>query len=263
MIPKTIHYCWFGGNPKPELAKKCISSWKKYCSDYEIIEWNESNFDIQSAPLFVQQAYEAKKWAFVTDYVRLKIVFDHGGIYFDTDVELINPPDRLLSEHAFFGFEDGIHIATGLGFGAEKNAYILVEMMDEYESLGFATQLEEKRLIPCPVYNTEVLLRHGLRQDDSEQLLEGMVRILPTAVLCPINYITGVKKVQKNTISIHWFAASWQSETTRKIQRKAQVLSRLVGNKMAWTLIGITKGIQNEGLIHYIVSRIRVKKEHD
>ena len=88
MIPKTIHYCWFSCNPKPKLAEKCIKSWKKHCPDYEIIEWNEDNFDLSTAPLYVRQAYEAKKWAFVTDYVRLKLVYDYGGIYMDTDVEL-------------------------------------------------------------------------------------------------------------------------------------------------------------------------------
>ena len=95
MIPKIIHYCWFGRNPKPKLALKCIKSWKKYCPDYEIIEWNEDSFDIESAPLYVRQAYEAKKWAFVTDYVRLYAMTKFGGIYMDTDVEVIKPLDCI------------------------------------------------------------------------------------------------------------------------------------------------------------------------
>ena len=117
-IPKVIHYCWFGGNPKPKLVQKCIHSWKKYCPDYEIIEWNESNFDISSCPLYVRQAYDVKKWAFVSDYARLKIIHTCGGIYLDTDVELIKSLDSLLEYNAFFGFEDGKYVATGLGFGA-------------------------------------------------------------------------------------------------------------------------------------------------
>ena len=96
MIPKTLHYCWFGRNPKPELAVKCIDSWKRFCPDYEIVEWNEDNFDIDACPLYVRQAYAAKKWAFVTDYVRLKLIYEHGGIYMDTDVELKKKPDVLL-----------------------------------------------------------------------------------------------------------------------------------------------------------------------
>lgn len=106
-IPKVIHYCWFGHDPKPKLAEKCIKSWKKKCPDYKIIEWNEENFDISACPLYVRQAYEAKKWAFVTDYVRLKVVYEHGGIYLDTDVELKKNLDFLLNHKAYFGFEEG------------------------------------------------------------------------------------------------------------------------------------------------------------
>lgn len=106
MIPKIIHYCWFGGGPKPKSVEKYIRSWKKYCSDYEIIEWNEDNFDISSSPLYVKQAYAAKKWAFVSDYARLKVVFECGGIYFDTDVQVIKNIDTLLQYDTFFGFEN-------------------------------------------------------------------------------------------------------------------------------------------------------------
>ena len=106
MIPKTIHYVWFGRNPKPDLAVKCINSWKKYCPDYEIIEWNEDNFNLDEAPLYVRQAYEAKKWAFVSDYVRLWAMTEFGGIYMDTDVEVLKPLDRFLQNEAFSGFED-------------------------------------------------------------------------------------------------------------------------------------------------------------
>ena len=119
MIPKKIHYCWFGGNPLPELAIKCLESWKKYCPDYEIIEWNETNFNLDSCE-YVREAYQAKKWAFVSDYARLKVVYDNGGIYLDTDVELIKSLDRLLKNKSFFGTETTGVVATGLGFGAEK-----------------------------------------------------------------------------------------------------------------------------------------------
>ena len=104
MIPKIIHYCWFGGKPKPELAEKCIESWKKFCPDYEIVEWNEGNFNINSN-LYVKQAYEAKKYAFVTDYVRLYALYTQGGIYMDTDVMVLKPLDEYLNHEAFSGFE--------------------------------------------------------------------------------------------------------------------------------------------------------------
>mgnify|MGYP001780597132 FL=1 len=118
MIPKKIHYCWFGRGIKPELARKCIQSWEKYCPDYEIIEWNEDNFDINQYP-YLRWCYENRKWAFLSDFARLLVVYQNGGIYFDTDVELIRTPDELLMCNAFYGFENDENIATGLGFGAE------------------------------------------------------------------------------------------------------------------------------------------------
>ena len=132
MIPKIIHYCWFGGAPKSKLIKKCIKSWLKYCGDYKIIEWNETNFDINTTPLFVRQAYQHKKWAFVTDYVRLKVVYENGGLYFDTDVELLKNPDDFLQNEAFFGFNENNRIATGLVMGANKNCKLLADLMDNY-----------------------------------------------------------------------------------------------------------------------------------
>ncbi len=131
MIPKIIHYCWFGRNPKPKLAEKCIASWKKHCPDYEIIEWNEDNFDISQNGYF-QYCLNNKKYAFLSDLARLYVVRDHGGIYFDTDVELLKSPDELLSYEAFYGFEDDKYIATGLGFGAEKNHPTICAMIEEY-----------------------------------------------------------------------------------------------------------------------------------
>ena len=230
MIPKTIHYCWFGGNPLPKLAQKCIKSWKKYCPDYEIVEWNETNFDLTAAPLYVKQAYEVKKWAFVSDYVRLQVVYNHGGIYFDTDVELVKKPDALLGYSAFFGFEDESHVNTGLGFGAEYNSSILAEMMSDYHQLSFKKSDGSIDLTPCPVRNTEALVRNGLVCNNSKQLLQGNIAVFPKDYFCPLDYYTGVLMKTKNTVSIHRFAASWQSkaeremykEKSRRIQRKVR-----------------------------------------
>ena len=133
MIPKIIHYCWFGHNHKTKLVRKCIRSWRKYCPDYQIIEWNEDNYDISSSPLFVQQAIQEGKWAFASDYVRLRVVYEHGGFYLDTDVELVKSLDELVYNKIYFGLQDkanncSIKIATGLGFGAEKRAPLLLEI---------------------------------------------------------------------------------------------------------------------------------------
>ena len=128
MIPKKIHYCWFGRGEKPKLAKKCIASWKKYMSDYEIIEWNEDNFDIDMNA-YTRMCYDQKKYAFLTDYVRLIVVQKYGGIYFDTDVEVVRNFDDLLDNSAFFGFETNEYVNTGLGFGAEKENEIVKQMI--------------------------------------------------------------------------------------------------------------------------------------
>lgn len=214
-IPKVIHYCWFGHNPKPKLAEKCIKSWKRYCPDYEIFEWNEDNFDISACPLYVRQAYEAKKWAFVTDYVRLQVVYEHGGIYMDTDVELKKSLDPLLEYNAYFGFEDETHIATGLGFGAVKGTPILMEMMEDYQDIPFILPDGSFDTIPCPKRNTKILLRHGLMQNNTKQVLDDGILILPSIYLCPILLNTGEMKRSRKTVSIHWFSASWKSESQR------------------------------------------------
>ncbi|MBQ8619658.1 MAG: glycosyl transferase [Clostridia bacterium] len=222
MIPKIIHYCWFGRNPKPKLALKCIASWKKYCPDYEIIEWNEDNFDISACPLYVRQAYEAKKWAFVTDYVRLNVVYDHGGLYFDTDVELIRHPDELLEHSAYFGFEGGPFVNTGLGFGAEKNAEILRELMADYEGIPFVLQNGEYDVTSCTERNAGVFKRYGLICNRETQMLEGNIQILAPEWLCPYDDWSGEKRITQNTVSIHWYSASWQ--TQEYVQRKREAV---------------------------------------
>lgn len=143
MIPKKIHYCWFGRKSLPIDVKRCIKSWKRYAIDYEIIEWNESNFDI-NCNLFVKTAYEAGAWAFVSDYARLKIIYDNGGIYFDTDVELLKSPDFLLKNQCYIGVQqDGKLCTTGLGFGAVKSSSVVEDMIKKYNNIVFS--LEDKK----------------------------------------------------------------------------------------------------------------------
>lgn len=221
MITKTIHYCWFGRNPKPKLTEKCIKSWKKYCPDYEIIEWNEDNYDIASAPLFVRQAYEAKKWGFVPDYIRMDIVNRYGGIYLDTDVELLGRPDRFLDDRAFFGLESDQYVALGLGFGAEKGTPILSELMEEYTVDPFILPDGSPDLTTAPVRNTKIFLRHGFVQDGSEQILDGGVHIYPKSVFNPWNLELSRFEKTADTASIHWYAGSWCPEEEQNyIQKK-------------------------------------------
>ena len=250
MIPKKIHYCWFGGNEKPKLFEKCYKSWRKYCPGYEIIEWNESNFDLSACPLYVKQAYEAKKWAFVTDYVRLKVVYENGGIYLDTDVELKKKLDFLLDSKAFFGFESGKYIATGLGFGAEKGTEILLEIMQDYDNVPFIKEDGSFDLTPCPFRNTKVFLTHGLLQNNEKQLLDGNILILPTVCLCPIDYTTGEMCKSNETVAIHWFSASWKGNSgyntiveEKKAEKRAETAYKLryLPNKLLIKFLGEEK----------------------
>ena len=246
MIPKKIHYCWFGRNPKPKLAEKCIRSWKRYCPDYEIIEWNEDNYDLSSAPLYVSQAYEAKKWAFVSDYVRLDVVYQHGGIYLDTDVEVIQKLNSFLRDSVYFGFEDEQNVNTGVGFGAEKGSPILLEMMEEYNGLSFFLSDGNYDRTACPIRNTAVLVKHGLKQDGSEQYLDNSIHIYSPDYFCPLDFSGIQNKRTSNTISIHWYCASWfyenkeQEKELNKRKRSMRIDYFLhAPNRLAIRLLGL------------------------
>ena len=216
MIPKKIHYCWFGGNPLPEMAQKCIESWRKYCPDYEIIEWNEDNFDI-SCNDYVKEAYEAKKWAFVTDYARLKVIYENGGIYFDTDVEVIRPIDSLLyGVDAFFAMESPGVIATGLGFGAKKGNSIVKALMDDYNDIHFLLEDGSYDLMSCPKRNEDVFASLGFVHTDELQKIGNAV-FYPHDYFCPKSWETGYKiNLTPNTACIHHFNASWYNDTEKK-----------------------------------------------
>ncbi len=219
MIPKIIHYCWFGRKAKPPIAKKCIASWKKYCPDYQIIEWNEDNTDLSSAPLYVHQAMEAEKWAFATDYIRLKVVYDFGGIYLDTDVELIKDLEKLRDNTAYIGFEDSSTVATGLGFGAEKHLDILLEIMGKYDNSVFAVSGKDDYIWNTK-RETEVFLAHGLELNGKEQIIDGKIHVYPQEFFHPLQWEDIKPVITPNTISIHWYASSWGSEKILKYRNR-------------------------------------------
>ena len=205
MIPKKIHYCWFGRNSLPGKAKRCIVSWKKYCLDYEIIEWNEENFDFDKSP-YLRWCYEHQKWAFLSDLARLIIVYENGGIYFDTDVELIRCPDELLKYDAFYGFENNEYVATGLGFGAIAGHPTVLSMIEQYSVIKKNAD-GNMEMIGCPRLNTKALLTHGLKLNGKKQEIDGAV-ILPVDYLNPYDDATGRLIKTSNTISIHWYSKS-------------------------------------------------------
>ena len=225
-IPKVIHYCWFGRGELPKLARMCIKSWKKYCPDYQIICWNEDNFDLTQNQ-YLQEAYQAKKWAFVSDYARLKVIHDHGGIYLDTDVELLKPLDDLLTSGGFMGYDEKGIVATGLGFGAEKGNPIVAEFLKDYEGLSFVKPDGSYDLTPCPDRNTAALKRLGMDPDPAGGTFMGMT-FYPREYFCPMDYYTGKKSVTRSTYSIHHYCASWTSPVTKR----TTFIKRLIGVKL-------------------------------
>ena len=209
MIPKKIHYCWFGGNPLPVEAKKCIESWKKYCPDYEIIEWNESNYDLNKNE-YVKYTYENKKYAFLTDYIRLDIIYNEGGIYLDTDVELIKSLDNLLDCKGYIGMEQVGTINTGQGFGAVKNHPFIKENKEYYEKCKFVDDKGEFVRQICVPITTKILEKKGLKKINIIQEVYDM-KIYPVEYFCPKVIGTNKLKITSNTYSIHHFESSWKS----------------------------------------------------
>ena len=225
MIPKRIHYCWFGRAEKPKLATKCIDSWKKYCPDYEIIEWNEDNFDI-NLNAYTKMCYEQKKYAFLSDYVRLLVVFKHGGIYFDTDVEVVKSFDDLLLHKAFFGFETTDFVNTGQGFGAESSDEIVEQLITKYDLVLDGLH----GVIGCPVLNTKALVEYGFTMDGVFQQKNDVV-VLPKDYFNPFDDNTGVLKITDNTYSIHWYGKSWMDRKVIFRNKVSRIVHRIF-NKM-------------------------------
>ena len=231
-IPKKIHYCWFGRGKLPKLAEKCIASWKKYCPEYEIICHNEDNFDI-SQNKYAKEAYEAGKWAFVSDYVRLKVLYDEGGIYLDTDVEIIKPLDELIEENGYMGLDDNGLVSSGLGFACEKGNELIGVLLKDYDNIPFVLPDGSYDITPCPDRNTKTMQELGFDISNQNQLFMG-IHIFPEEYFCPMKYYTGKKVITKNTYSIHHFCASWISPTAKR----TLFVKRIVGVKMYNKLYG-------------------------
>lgn len=207
MIPKVIHYCWFGGNPLPELAVKCIASWKKYLPEYEIIEWNESNFNLDEY-IFAKQALANRKFAFVSDVCRLHALKYHGGIYMDTDVEVLKPLDAFLHHAAFSGFENDDFVPTGI-MASEKDAVWTTEMLDYYHNKPFVKENGEFEMTSNTSIITDLMLQKGFVMNNKFQELKDYVAFYPNDYFCPKSYKTGRIELTSNSACIHHFAKSW------------------------------------------------------
>lgn len=228
-IPKKIHYCWFGRNKLPKEMKKYIAGWKKLCPDYEIIEWNEDNFDLNSCD-YVREAYSAKKWAFVSDYARFKILFEHGGVYFDTDVELLKNLDYVLSDGPFLGMEYGSQIAPGLGMAAYPEMKYCKDMLDLYNGIHFINADGTTNLKTICQYTTEYFMGRGLEDKEIIQKIDDIV-IYPKEYFNPCDLDTGKIVVSENTISIHHYSGTWVDSYSKFRGEIYFLLRRIIGKK--------------------------------
>ncbi len=237
MIPKIIHYCWFGKGEKPKLAQKCIASWKKYLYDYEFIEWNEDNFDIRCNK-YVEEAYSSKKYAFVTDYVRLFALYNIGGIYMDTDVEVLTNYDMFLHHKAFSGFESDGNVPTGM-MAAEKGNKWIGDLLKYYNDKRFIYDDGSYNMTTNTTIITNYMVEIGLRLDNSYQNFEGLVSMYPSDFFCPKDHRTGKIKLTHNSVCIHHFAGSWlehKSMSYRLYKLKIYIM-HIFGDKLINSII--------------------------
>ena len=244
MIPKIIHYCWFGGNPLPPLALKCIASWKKYLPEYEIKEWNESNFDVNIIQ-YTAEAYKAKKYAFVSDYVRFFVLYKYGGLYFDTDVEVIRPMDDIIARGPFMGCENKtvpgatpqeLGVNPGLGLGVNSGLGLYKELLDIYNDLSFYKEDGTLNLTTIVEYTTNMLCKYGLRNTSNIQQCAD-VWIYPKEFFCPKDYQTRKLTITNSTVCIHHYDGSWQ----KKYDKFKHVVIQVIGPSLTMALVKIKR----------------------
>lgn len=242
MIPKKIHYCWFGGKPLPADTVRYIATWREHCPDYEIKEWNESNFNLDLYP-YVREAYDAGKYAFVSDVARLHALVAEGGVYLDTDVEVLKSFDPFLGHEAFTGFEDGSHVTTGV-MGSEKGGRWARENLEAYADRHFVKPDGTYDTTTNVAVITAYMLRHGLRLDDTLQHIDGLVTVYPREYFCPKDsyaYSRNPGNITGNTHAIHYFAGTWQTRNTPeyiRLRKKYRIIPYFIRKKLILALLG-------------------------
>jgi mannosyltransferase OCH1-like enzyme len=239
MIPKKIHYCWFGSTPLPNLTIKCIESWKKYLPEYEIIQWNEKNFDINSY-LFTKEAYKAKKYAFVADVCRLEVLNKYGGIYLDTDMEILKPLN-IISSNFIVGFEDSRFVGVGIIISPAKNKFIEA-ILDIYNVLTPIEQNCKWTEFTIPKIITKELVARRLILNDEMQILEDSIIVYPSDYFYPLNFFSGKLGITERTLGIHHYESSWMTAKQKIINKVKILLIIFFGVRTVTKLISKIKG---------------------
>lgn len=242
MIPKKLHYCWFGRGQMPALELKCLDSWKKMLPDYEIKVWNEDNFDVNCLP-YVKEAYENKKYAFVSDYARLYALYTEGGIYMDTDMEVLQSLDPFLQNNALLSFESNGYIQSCI-IASEKGGTCIKDLLDEYQNRRFVKEDGTFDLTPNTVPISEYMIGKGLKMNNSYQVIEGIATIYPSEYFCPLDQNTGEIKTTEKSCCIHHFAGSWMPTKMKFASKTKKWLSRILGPKT----------------INYLIDKIGLRK---
>jgi hypothetical protein len=238
MIPKIIHYCWFGRGKMPPLADRCIDSWKKWLPGYELKLWNEDNFDLNDNP-YVQEAYDAKKYAFVTDYARLKILQEEGGIYMDIDVEVIKSLDPFLDLPAFTGFEDDRYVPTGI-MASEKQGEWVREQIGYYRDRHFILPDGSFDMTTNTRIISGIMEANGFLLNNTYQVYRDCMHVFPNDYFCPLKF--GKMLVTENTYCLHHFASTW-NPNKRKL--KKLFLKKILGGNLTYNLVKLKRKIQN------------------
>lgn len=233
MIPKIIHYCWFGNKELPDDAVRCINSWKRVLFDYEFKLWNQDNFDLNLYP-YTREAYDNKKYAFVTDVVRLYALYHEGGIYMDTDVEVLKSYDPFLHHVAFSGFETNKTFPTGT-MAAEKGSVWAKELLDQYEGRHFLLSDGSFDYTTNTIVITKFMLSKGMIANNKLQDFPGLITAYPSDYFCPKDHTTGLIHITENTICIHHFAGSWLPSTPfSRIRHKLKLfVTRILGEELS------------------------------
>lgn len=243
-ILKTIHYCWFGHNPKPDIILSCIASWKKYMPEYEIREWTEENYDVNQSP-FIKEAYEQKKWAFVSDYARFDIIYHYGGIYFDTDVELLKPiPTEILEKNNFTGFETAGKVNPGLVYADIQEGEITKQILDQYNRIHFCFDSKSDSMTVNTIV-TSILEPLGLLRNNHFQVIAGLT-IYPSSVFCAFDQDVMEIDISENTVSVHHYAGTWTEKTLKNKIRK--LLKRMFGVEGYRRLLNIYRKVRGKNI---------------